>query len=105
MPWVRPSAPPDVGMPTMGRPAAITIHAATVPTIMVMPRLPMVLACERGSRSWTCDAPYDQPMRQLDLNADVGEGEPQTDESLLALVTSANVAWGLPPGVPPPLWA
>jgi len=37
-------------------------------------------------------------MRQLDLNADVGEGEPQTDESLLALVTSANVACGLHAG-------
>jgi UPF0271 protein len=33
-------------------------------------------------------------VRQLDLNADVGEGDPETDEALLALVTSANVACG-----------
>lgn len=39
-------------------------------------------------------------MRQLDLNADVGEGDPETDEALLALVTSANVACGLHAGDP-----
>jgi len=33
-------------------------------------------------------------VRQLDLNADVGEGDPETDEALLPLVTSANVACG-----------
>jgi len=33
-------------------------------------------------------------LRQLDLNADVGEGDPETDEALLRLVTSANVACG-----------
>ena len=33
-------------------------------------------------------------MRQLDLNADVGEGDPEADEALLPLVTSANVACG-----------
>ncbi len=37
-------------------------------------------------------------MRQLDLNADVGEGDPETDEALLALVTSANIACGLHAG-------
>ena len=37
-------------------------------------------------------------MRQLDLNADVGEGNPETDEALLALVTSANVACGIHAG-------
>ena len=37
-------------------------------------------------------------MRQLDLNADVGEGDPQTDDALLGLVTSANVACGLHAG-------
>lgn len=37
-------------------------------------------------------------MRQLDLNADVGEGDPETDEALLALVTSANVACGFHAG-------
>jgi UPF0271 protein len=37
-------------------------------------------------------------VRQLDLNADVGEGDPETDEALLALVTSANVACGLHAG-------
>lgn len=39
-------------------------------------------------------------MRQLDLNADIGEGDPETDEALLALVTSANVACGLHAGDP-----
>jgi UPF0271 protein len=33
-------------------------------------------------------------VRQLDLNADVGEGDPETDEALLTMVTSANVACG-----------
>jgi UPF0271 protein len=33
-------------------------------------------------------------VRKLDLNADVGEGDPETDEALLPLVTSANVACG-----------
>ena len=33
-------------------------------------------------------------MQQLDLNADVGEGDPESDEALLRLVTSANVACG-----------
>ncbi|TMF15834.1 MAG: LamB/YcsF family protein [Chloroflexi bacterium] len=33
-------------------------------------------------------------MRQIDLNADVGEGDPETDDALLRLVTSANVACG-----------
>jgi UPF0271 protein len=33
-------------------------------------------------------------VRQLDLNADVGEGDPETDEALLKVVTSANVACG-----------
>ncbi len=37
-------------------------------------------------------------MRQLDLNADVGEGDQKTDEALLHLVTSANVACGLHAG-------
>lgn len=37
-------------------------------------------------------------MRQLDLNADVGEGDPKADEALLPLVTSANVACGLHAG-------
>ncbi len=37
-------------------------------------------------------------MRQLDLNADVGEGQPKVDEALLAHVTSANVACGLHAG-------
>ena len=37
-------------------------------------------------------------MRQLDLNADVGEGDAQTDEALLQLVTSANVACGFHAG-------
>src|SRR3984893_18992997 len=39
-------------------------------------------------------------MRQLDLNADVGEGNSETDEALLRLVTSANVACGLHAGDP-----
>jgi 5-oxoprolinase (ATP-hydrolysing) subunit A len=39
-------------------------------------------------------------VRQLDLNADIGEGDPETDEALLALVTSANVACGLHAGNP-----
>jgi len=33
-------------------------------------------------------------VRQLDLNADVGEGDPETDAALLQLVSSANVACG-----------
>ncbi len=37
-------------------------------------------------------------MRQLDLNADVGEGDPETDEALFQLVTSANVACGFHAG-------
>src|SRR5207245_10978440 len=37
-------------------------------------------------------------MRQLDLNAGVGEGDPQTDEALLRVVTSANVACGFHAG-------
>jgi UPF0271 protein len=37
-------------------------------------------------------------VRQLDLNADIGEGDPQTDEALLRLVTSANVACGVHAG-------
>jgi UPF0271 protein len=37
-------------------------------------------------------------VRQLDLNADVGEGDPETDEGLLRLVTSANVACGFHAG-------
>ena len=37
-------------------------------------------------------------MRQLDVNADVGEGDSETDEALLRLVTSANVACGLHAG-------
>ena len=37
-------------------------------------------------------------MRQIDLNADVGEGDPETDKALLSLVTSANVACGLHAG-------
>ena len=39
-------------------------------------------------------------MRQLDLNADVGEGDPDADAALLRLVTSANVACGLHAGDP-----
>lgn len=41
---------------------------------------------------------YHQLTRQIDLNADVGEGDPETDKALLALVTSANVACGLHAG-------
>jgi UPF0271 protein len=37
-------------------------------------------------------------VRQIDLNADVGEGDPEADEALLALVSSANVACGLHAG-------
>jgi 5-oxoprolinase (ATP-hydrolysing) subunit A len=37
-------------------------------------------------------------MRQLDLNADVGEGDLATDEALLQLVSSANIACGLHAG-------
>jgi UPF0271 protein len=37
-------------------------------------------------------------MRQLDLNADVGEGDPLTDEALLRLVSSANIACGVHAG-------
>lgn len=39
-------------------------------------------------------------MRQLDLNADVGEGQPDSDAALLQLVTSANIACGLHAGDP-----
>ena len=39
-------------------------------------------------------------MRQLDLNADVGEGDPDADAALLPLVTSANVACGRHAGDP-----
>ena len=35
---------------------------------------------------------------QIDLNADVGEGDPETDRALLRLVTSANVACGVHAG-------
>jgi UPF0271 protein len=38
-----------------------------------------------------------QPAR-IDLNADVGEGDPETDEALLQVVTSANVACGFHAG-------
>src|SRR6266480_4414975 len=41
-----------------------------------------------------------QPVRQLDLNADVGEGDPDADAALLRLVTSANIACGLHAGDP-----
>ncbi len=37
-------------------------------------------------------------MRQLDLNADVGEGQREAEEALLRLVSSANVACGLHAG-------
>jgi 5-oxoprolinase (ATP-hydrolysing) subunit A len=37
-------------------------------------------------------------VRQLDLNADVGEGDAESDKALLPLVTSANVACGLHAG-------
>jgi len=37
-------------------------------------------------------------VRRLDLNADVGEGDAESDEALLRLVTSANVACGLHAG-------
>jgi UPF0271 protein len=37
-------------------------------------------------------------MRQLDLNADVGEGDPRADAALIPLVTSVNVACGLHAG-------
>jgi 5-oxoprolinase (ATP-hydrolysing) subunit A len=37
-------------------------------------------------------------VRELDLNADVGEGDRDADEALLPLVTSANVACGLHAG-------
>jgi UPF0271 protein len=37
-------------------------------------------------------------VRQLDLNADVGEGDAETDGALLQLITSANVACGLHAG-------
>ena len=39
-------------------------------------------------------------MRQLDLNADVGEGDPEADAALLPLVSSANIACGLHAGDP-----
>src|SRR4030088_831121 len=44
-------------------------------------------------------------MRQLDLNADVGEGDPQTDAALIPLVTSVNVACGLHAGDAQPIRA
>jgi 5-oxoprolinase (ATP-hydrolysing) subunit A len=37
-------------------------------------------------------------VRQIDLNADVGEGDPESDAALLRLVTSANVACGVHAG-------
>jgi UPF0271 protein len=37
-------------------------------------------------------------VRQLDLNADVGEGQREAEEALLRLVSSANVACGLHAG-------
>jgi UPF0271 protein len=37
-------------------------------------------------------------VRQLDLNADVGEGDPATDAALLPLVSSANIACGFHAG-------
>jgi UPF0271 protein len=37
-------------------------------------------------------------VRHLDLNADVGEGDPETDAALLLLVSSANIACGLHAG-------
>jgi UPF0271 protein len=37
-------------------------------------------------------------VREIDLNADVGEGDPETDDALLRVVTSANVACGLHAG-------
>lgn len=37
-------------------------------------------------------------MRSVDLNADVGEGDPDADAALLRLVTSANIACGLHAG-------
>jgi len=37
-------------------------------------------------------------VRQLDLNADIGEGDPKSDEALIQLVTSANIACGLHAG-------
>jgi UPF0271 protein len=39
-------------------------------------------------------------MRQLDLNADVGEGLAAADAALLQLITSANIACGLHAGDP-----
>jgi 5-oxoprolinase (ATP-hydrolysing) subunit A len=39
-------------------------------------------------------------VRQLDLNADVGEGQLEAEEALLPLVSSANVACGLHAGDP-----
>jgi UPF0271 protein len=37
-------------------------------------------------------------VRQIDLNADVGEGDAETDQALLPLMSSANVACGLHAG-------
>lgn len=39
-------------------------------------------------------------MTELDLNADVGEGDEETDAALIPLVSSANVACGLHAGDP-----
>jgi 5-oxoprolinase (ATP-hydrolysing) subunit A len=39
-------------------------------------------------------------MRQLDLNADVGEGLPEVDRALMPLISSANIACGLHAGNP-----
>jgi UPF0271 protein len=39
-------------------------------------------------------------VRQLDLNADVGEGEPGIDEALIPLMSSVNIACGLHAGGP-----
>jgi 5-oxoprolinase (ATP-hydrolysing) subunit A len=51
-------------------------------------------------RGKTCDATYHQQVRNLDLNADVGEGQREAEEALLGVVTSANVACGLHAGDP-----
>src|ERR1700682_2293946 len=39
-----------------------------------------------------------RPPGRIDLNADVGEGDPETDAGLLHVVTSANIACGLHAG-------
>jgi UPF0271 protein len=55
------------------------------------------LALRESRAGWSGYRPL---PRQLDLNADVGEGDPIADEALLPLVTSANVACGLHAGDP-----